>query len=489
MIFHVLTKNDCYISCFCFTEFRPGSIQTKKQKQFVYDFERSHWEALQVYFDEDVGVVIEKNDSDAEPNTETVSYSSFATLPFSRSTSDVNSAGKKSPRRSLTKVRSKAKVDESEATTDTLKPSSSGDSKNNSIEKDSQTPRSSMNDVCIMQGKSIAQSLRDQQYSLPVKELCNLQSSYGKSSVGAGYQGLSNGTVDLLWNHKCVLICANVLKESCSLSRIVFENIDDSERNLGPESVSGTHANILRSQQSVENLISIAKSMTGLSVDSNGELEVIPHDVKQLAKNILNSANDDKDDNSSDDGFPADKKLKNSVTRLKTFKSEINKGIWDRLHSASEILFFVSLDPEGTKSPKDSEKKKISEDNTVINALDGDLLSNLAFKVENEVLNRKESIAVLCDLFLDFIDSRLDTIFDESLTKKLLVAWDCEIRKHKYDYCDEDDNSLNKDDNESNPLSSFKPTTSAELKKRKNFFSDKMIHVINDILKNEKLER
>jgi hypothetical protein len=177
---------------------------------------------LQVYFDEDVGVVIEKNDSDAEPNTETVSSSSFATLPFSRSTSDVNSAGKKSPRRSLAKIRSKAKIDESEAKTDTLKPSSSSDSKNNSIEKNFQTPRSSMNDVCIMQGKSIAQSLRDQQYSLPVKELCNLQSSYGKSSVGAGYQGLSNGTVDLLWNHKCVLICANVLKESCSLSRIVF---------------------------------------------------------------------------------------------------------------------------------------------------------------------------------------------------------------------------------------------------------------------------
>jgi hypothetical protein len=323
-------------------DFRPGSIQTKKQKQFVYDFERCHWKALQVYFDEDVGVVIEKNDSDAEPNTDTVSYSSFASLPFSRSTSDVNSAGKKSPRRSLTKIRSKAKIDESEATPDTLKPSSSSDSKNNSIEKDSQTPRSSMNDVCIMQGKSIAQSLRDQQYSLPVKELCNLQSSYGKSSVGAGYQGLSNGTVDLLWNHKCVLICANVLKESCSLSRIVFENIDDSERNLGPESVSGTHANILRSQQSVQNLISIAKSMTGLSVNSNGELEAIPHNVKQLAKNILNSANDDKDDNSSDDGFPADKKLKNSVTRLKTFKSEINKGIWDRLHSASVFYFLGS---------------------------------------------------------------------------------------------------------------------------------------------------
>jgi hypothetical protein len=228
--------------------------------------------------------------------------------------------------------------------------------------------------------------------------------------------------------------------------------------------------------------------MTGLSVNSNGELEVIPHDVKQLAKNILNSANDDEDD-SSDDGFPADKKLKNSVTRLKIFKSEINKGIWDRLHSASEILFFVSLDPEGTKSPKDSEKKKIIEENTVINALDGDLLSNLAFKVEMEVLTRKESIAVLCDLFLDFIDSRLDTIFDESLTKKLLVAWDCEIRKHKYDYCDEDDNLLNKDDDGINPLSSFKPTTTAELKKRKIFFSDKMIHVINDILKNEKLER
>lgn len=489
MIFHVLTINHRSIYYSCYTQFRPGSIQTKKQKQFVYDFERSHWDALQVYSDEDVGVVFKKNDSDAEPNTDTVSYLSFATLPFSRSTSDVNSAGKKSPRRSLTEVRSEAKNDESEVTTDTLKPSSSHDSKNHSIEKDLQTPRSSMNDVCIMQGKSIAQSLRDQQYSLPVKELCNLQSSYGKSSVGAGYQGLSNGAVDLLWNHKCVLICANVLKESCSLSRIVFENTDDSQRTLDSESVSGTHAKILRSQQSVENLISIAKSMTGLSVNSNCELEVIPHDVKQLAQNLLNSGNDDKDDNSSDDGFPADKKLEISTTRLKTFKSDINKGIWDRLHSASEILFFVSLDPEGTKSPKDSEKKRLIEENTVINALEGDLLSNLAFKAENEVLNRKESIAVLCDLFLDFIDSRLDTIFDDNLTKTLLVAWDCEIRKHKYDYCDEDDNSLDEVDDESNPLSSFKPPTTAELKKRKNFFSDKMIHVINDILKNEKLER
>ena len=105
-----------------FMEIRPGSIQTRKQKQFVYDFERCHWEALQVYSNEDVGVALEKIDPDLETHMDSFSYaSSFSTLPlpFSRSMVDVNAASKKSPR-SLKKVLSKKSL-ESEASLETAK--------------------------------------------------------------------------------------------------------------------------------------------------------------------------------------------------------------------------------------------------------------------------------------------------------------------------------------------------------------------------------
>lgn len=432
--------------------------------------------------------------------------SSLATSPIShtKSMGDVNSASastsKKSPR-TLRKVMSRNSLD-SDASQDTSKQSysrNSIDGRSSSIDKDSQTPRSSINDTCIMLAKSISQSLRDQQYSLPVHELNHyqFQSNFSKTNIGAGYQGLLHGTLDLHWNHKCVLICANVLKESCSLTRISFEIIDNVRQNLGPGSMSAAQISALRRQQSVENLILIGKSMTGLSVNTKGELEIIPNEVTQLAQNLLNSINDDHDDN-SDNGYPTDKKNENSMTRLKNFKSEINKGIWDRLHSASEILFLISYDPKGSKSLKTSGKKKIDE-NKRIDILNGDSSSQLSYISENEILNRKESIAVICDLFLDFIDSRSDTIFDENLCKKLLIAWNDENEKQKSDcFNKNDENLLATNINESNNTvssssssSRSKAITNCEdlAKKKNNVFSDKMLSSINEILKNERLER
>ena len=494
---------------------RPGSIQTKKQKQFVHDFERCHWEALQVYSNEDIGAAaasaVDKNEAatvDLESHSDNVSSyaSSLATSPISisKSTGDVNSTSasvsKKSPR-TLRKVMSRNSLD-SDASQETSKQSysqqsysqNSIDGRSSSIDKDLQTPRSSINDTCIMLAKSISQSLRDQQYSLPVHELnyFQLQSNFSKSDIGAGYQGLLNGTLDLHWNHKCVLICANVLKESCSLTRISFEIIDNIRQNPGPGSLSAAHINVLRRKQSVENLLLIAKAMTGLSVNAKGELEIIPNDMKQMAQNLLNSVNDDHDDN-SDNGYPTDKKHENSMTRLKNFKSEINKGTWDRLHSASEILFLISYGSEGTKSSKTSEKKKIDEI-TRIDTLNSDLSNHLSYISENEILNRKESIAVICDLFLDFIDSRSDTIFDENLCKRLLIAWKDEYQKQNGDFFNKNENLSPMDVDESkNTISSSRSkaiTNCEELKKKKkNTFSDKMLSNINEILKNEKLER
>ena len=453
---------------------------------------------------------IDKNEAtvDLESPDNVSSYaSSLATSPIShtKSMGDVNSAStsasKKSPR-TLRKVMSRNSLD-SYASQDTSKQSysqNSIDGRSSSIDKDSQTPRSSINDTCIMSAKSISQSLRDQQYSLPVHELNHFQfqSNFSKTNIGAGYQGLLLGTLDLHWNHKCVLICANVLKESCSLTRISFEIIDYIRQNLGPGSLSAALISVIRRQQSIQNLILIGKSMTGLSVSTKGELEIIPNDVTQLAQNLLNSINDDHDDN-SDNGYPTDKNHENSMTRLKIFKSEINKGIWDRLHSASEILFLISYDPEGTKSLRTSGKKRIDE-NTRIDTLNGELSSQLSYIPENEILNRKESIAVICDLFLDFIDSRSDTIFEENLCKKLLIAWNDENKKQKNDFFNKNDENLlamninesSYTESSSSSLSRSKAITNCEElkeKKNSNIFSDKMLFSINEILKNEKLER
>ena len=478
---------------------------------------------MQVYSNEDIGAAaaananaaaaaaaLDKNEAatlDLESHSDNVSSytSSLATSPISitKSMGDVNSASssasasvsKKSPG-TLRKVMSRNSLD-SDASQETSKQSysqSSIDGRSNSIDKDLRTPRSSINDTCIMSAKSISQSLRDQQYSLPVHELnyFQLQSNFDKSDIGAGYQGLLHGTLDLHWNHKCVLICANVLKESCSLTRNSFEIIDNIRQNLGPGSLSAAHISVLRRKQSVENLILIAKAMTGLSVNAEGDLEIIPNDVKQMVQNLLNSVNDDHDDK-SDNGFPTDKKHKNSATRLKNFKSEINKGIWDRLHSASVVLFLISYDPDGTKSSKTSGKKRIHE-NTRIDTLNSDLSNHLSYIPENETLNRKESIAVICDLFLDFIDSRSDTIFDENLCKKLLLAWNDENRKQSSNSHNKNENLLAMDINErNNTISSSRSKAilnCEELKKKNNnIFSDKMLSNINEILKNEKLER
>jgi hypothetical protein len=510
-----ITEND-----FVLFNDRPGSIQTMKQKQFVYEFERCHWDAMRVYpnYDHDAAERAEEQDQvDSFSNSIGFSNtSSFSkSVVFSRSMLDFSMSPAKSPRShrkqpserserileietSSKTMQSKSRMQSSYNLSNNVSVKTRSTSKDKEL-KELNTPRSIVSDGGSGHGfKSIAQSLRDQQYSIPVDELHFVNSG---NSPGPSYQGTSEtGTADLMWNHKSVILCANALKESCSVTK--GTNEDPSAFDLD-ETVTSSEGNV-RAVQSAVNLASVCTAMTGLFITSTGALDNLQsHTQRTILELLDSSAKDGQDtDEASEDDFLI-KKNEISNLRLEVFKSEMNRGIWTRLHATSKNLFsMLSQADNDSELTLIDQVKKINEEYKSMECVKEfqlDCITPLHTEYD-EVLGLKDSISVFSQLLLDFIDSRSDSILDDHLTKKLFLSWggeestdpsDTEVtlptdkstRKVEGDETEDDENNMTDSSTTANSLKS-------EMEKKSDLeYADKMFQTINSLFESDKLER
>jgi hypothetical protein len=487
-----------------------------KQKQFVYEFERCHWEAMRVYpnYDHDAAERAEEHDQvDSFANTSGFNNtSSFSkSVVFSRSMLDFSMSPARSPR-SYGKQPSEKSLD-IETSSKTLKSrmqSSHNLSSNVSVKtkstskekelKELNTPRSIVSDGGSGNGfKSIAQSLRDQQYSLPVDELHFVNSG---NSPGPSYQGTSEtGTADLMWNHKSVILCANALKESCS--PVKGTNEGPSAFDLD-ETAASSEGNARAVQvQCAVNLASICTAMTGLFITSEGALDTLRGHTQRTVLELLDSSAKDGQDSDevSEDDFLI-KKNEICNLRLELFKSEMNRGIWRRLHATSKNLFSMSCQVENDSelTLTDQVKKINDEYKSLENVEEFQLDCITPIHTEyDEVLGLKDSISVFSQLLLDFIDSRTDSIFDDNLTKKLFTSWGGEepkensdpnlsLRTDENDKPEGDENEC--DENNITDSSTTANSLRSEVEKKSDLeYADKMFQTINSLFETEKLER
>jgi hypothetical protein len=484
-----------------------------KQKQFVYEFERCHWEAMRVYpnYDHDAERAEEHDQVDSFANTSGFNNTSTfsKSVVFSRSMLDFSMSPARSPR-SYGKQPSEKSLD-IETSSKTLKSrmqSSHNLSSNVSVKtkstlkdkelKELNTPRSIVSDGGSGNGfKSIAQSLRDQQYSLPVDELHFVNSG---NSPGPSYQGTSEtGTADLMWNHKSVILCANALKESCS--PVKGTNEGPSAFDLD-ETAASSESNT-RAVQCAVNLASICTAMTGLFITSEGALDTLRSHTQRTVLELLDSSAKDGQDSDevSEDDFLI-KKNEICNLRLELFKSEMNRGIWKRLHATSKNLFSMSCQAENDSelTLTDQVKKINDEYKSLENVEEFQLDCITPIHTEyDEVLGLKDSISVFSQLLLDFIDSRTDSIFDDNLTKKLFTSWGGEepkensdpnlsLRTDENDKPEGDENEC--DENNITDSSTTANSLMSEVEKKLDLeYADKMLQTINSLFETEKLER
>lgn len=493
-----------------------------KQKQFVYEFERCHWEAMRVYpnYDHDGMERVEENDQvDSFSNTGVFSNTSAfsKSVVFSKSMLDFSMSPAKSPRSHRKQPSEKSlDVETSSKTMKSRMQSSINLSNNVSVKtrstskdkelKEMNTPRSIVSDGGSGNGyKSIAQSLRDQQYSLPVDELHFVNSG---NSPGPSYQGSSEtGTADLMWNHKSVILCANALKESCSPEK--GSNEGPSAFNLDETVISREGS--ARAVQCTVNLASICTAMTGLFIANDGILDTLQSHTHRTILELLDSgAKDDQDsDGVSEDDFLI-KKNEICNLRLELFKSEMNRGIWTRLHSTSKNIFSMSshadIESELTLT---AQVKKINDEYKSLETVEEfhlDCITPLHTEYD-EVLGLKDSISVFAQLLLDFIDSRSDSIFDDNLTKKLFVSWggeeqtelsdpDISLRTDEGQKVEGNGNECDENKNESeNEINLTDSSTNgnslkSEMERKPGMdYADKMFLTINSLFESDKLER
>ena len=427
--------------------YRPGSIQTAKQKQFVYEFEKSHWQAMQIFppCESDGGPFERQEDAELE---EAMTVSAAET--FSRTMLDFSISPTKSPRpykRALsdkspsidtslesvkTKSQSQLNILNSDAlnaknkdmtprsTKDLNTPRSAKDLNTPRSTKDVNTPRSATSAMCGSAMKSIAQSLRDQQYSLPVDELF-YDSRVPMGTGGMHEKNTCSQNSDLIWNHKCVVVCSRALKELCLTPSIAFECRSSPLRDKPPDIESSVCA--VQSKSSSHDLSLICTSMTGLFFNPTGCLDAVRRQTKRTVLDLLNSSfreGGDSDVISEEEFMEKNREL--TVTRLETFKLEMNKGTWDRLDSTIKTLLDKEDDPEGDASLADQMKRLCDDFNAVEKVEDYTKILS-PFPAVMEKLSRRECLAAVSQLLLDFLDTRSNCVFDESLTAELLKIW------------------------------------------------------------------
>jgi hypothetical protein len=272
--------------------------------------------------------------------------------------------------------------------------------------------------------KSIAQTLRDQQYALPVDELF-----YG-SRIPLGTGGLENnnrcsGNSDLIWNHKCVVLCSRALKDLCLTPSIAFECRNSPIRDKPPDLDSSACA--VQTKSGSHDLSPICTSLTGLFFTANGRLDTVRQQTKRTVLDLLNSSFQERRDSDviSEEEF-MEKSRELTVSRLETFKLEMNKGTWDRLHSTIKTLLDKEEDPEGEVSLEDQMKRLCDDFHEVESVEDYTKLMS-PFPAVVEKLSRRECLAVVSQLLLDFLDTRSNCVFDENLTAELLKIWSGDV--------------------------------------------------------------
>lgn len=481
-----------------------------KQKKFVYEFERCHWDAMRVYpnYDQESAERTEEQ----EPVDSFSSTSSFSkSVVFSRSMLDFSMSPAKSPR-SYRKLPSERTL-EIETSSKTMKgrlqsshnlssyASFKTRSSSKEKEKESSTPVSSVSDGGNACGfKSIAQSLRDQQYSLPVDELHFVNTGI---SPGPNYQGSSEtGTADLMWNHKSVILCANGLKEACSLSK--GAGTEEGPSSFALDEAVANRESSVRALQCAVNLASICTAMTGLFITADGALDTIQSHTQRTILELLDSSlKDDLDsDVVSEDDFLL-KKNEICSLRLELFKTEMNRGLWNRLHSTSKNLFSMSFQTDRELTLTDQVKKINDEYKSLENVEEFQLDSITPLQTEfEEVLGLKDTISIFSQLLLDFIDSRSDSIFDDNLTKKLFLTWggeesselsdqDVSLRADISLRAESDENSmLDGDENNLTDSSTTANSVKSDFERKPDMeYPDKVLSAINTLFEKDKLER
>ena len=244
--------------------------------------------------------------------------------------------------------------------------------------------------------------------------------------------------------------------------------------------------------------------MTGLFITSTGALDNLQsHTQRTILELLDSSAKDGQDtDEASEDGFLI-KKNEISNLRLEVFKSEMNRGIWTRLHATSKNLFsMLSHADNDSELTLIDQVKKINEEYKSMECVKEfqlDCITPLHTEYD-EVLGLKDSISVFSQLLLDFIDSRSDSILDDHLTKKLFLSWggeesadpsDTEVtlptdkstRKVEGDETEDDENNMTDSSTTANSLKS-------EMEKKSDLeYADKMFQTINSLFESDKLER